>query len=128
MHWDWKTETFCAVVWLIYFLFFLGTSPALLGYILNGYVENMAKLTVCILSGLGVFALATAMGAVHSLELQLRKYRGSSGGLDGVARSQTSDDHRGNKSIPFNEPGFRKNKAPKSVSENQDKADDWSLL
>jgi hypothetical protein len=128
MHWDLKRDTFCAIVGAIHFLFFLGTFPELLGYILNGYVENMAKLTVCILSGLGFCALATAMSAVQSLELQVRKDRGSSGGLDGVARSQTSDDHGGNKSIPFNELGFRKNKAPKSVSENQDKADDWSLL
>lgn len=128
MHWGWKRDTFCLIVWTIYFLFFLGTSPELLGYILDGYVENMAKLTICILSGLGVFALATMHEAVYSLGRQVRKDRGSSGGLDGVARSQTSDDHGGNKSIPFNEPGFRKNKALKSVSENQDKADDRSLL
>jgi hypothetical protein len=124
MHWDWKRNTFCGIVGAIHFLFFLGTSPALLGYILNGSVENMAKLTVCILSGLGFFALATTMSAVQSLELQVRKDHGSSGGLDGVARSQTSDDRRGNKSIPFNEPGFRKTQAPKSVSENEDKTDD----
>jgi hypothetical protein len=75
MHWDLKRDTFCAIVGAIHFLFFLGTFPELLGYILNGYVENMAKLTVCILSGLGFCALATAMSAVQSLELQVRKDR-----------------------------------------------------
>ena len=138
MHWDWKKDYFCITVCAIHMLFFFGTSPALLGYILDGYVENMAKLTICIISGLGFFALAMTMAAVHSFAYDVIKARRSSGELDTAARSQTPDDHQENKSISFNEPSFRKNKAPEkkapekkapeSVSENEDKTDGWHLL
>ena len=133
MQWDWKKDTFCVTVGAIHMLSFFGTSPALLGYILDGYVENMAKLTICIISGLGFFALAMAMAAVHSLARQVHKDHGSSRKLGKVDQFQIPDNPEENQSISFNEPGFRKNKAPenkapKSVSENEDKTDGWSSL
>ena len=143
MHWDWKKDYFCIAVGGIHMLFFFGSSPALLDYIANGYVENMAKLTICILSGLGFFALAMTTTAVHSLARQVHKDHGSLRKLGKIDRFHIPDNPEENQSISFNEPGFRKNKspknkepenkapenkAPKSVSENEDKTDGWSSL
>ena len=120
----WLKEFFIVGTGLLMLLTSLGTSPELLGFLLNGYIENSAKFFVCIISSLGFVAIALAIGQVSNLKNDLNKQGKSLEEKIPNNETRLSKDFSDKRSIPFNEPGFVKNRAKTKNSISGNKTSD----
>ena len=101
------------------------TAPALIDYIANGYAaENYGdKWFICLLGSLGFFAIAFAWGETSSLKARIVAQVGDPLLKNLLLKEEHSPaDLKINKSISFNEPGFKKNELTNTQSDSEYKS------